>query len=219
MKKLLSALGVLLIALAAVLGGAGAGSASAATTYGTGMGVAVGPDPENMIACTLGPIGTGRDGRSRAFIAGHCGRAGSVVYVRDGEQIGERIGTVVERASGTDAALVQFDPHVRVTSMVASPDGTVVPLLGALSAAEVAESRPILCRNGATTGYHCAELQGIVGGDVIAPMSGTGQGDSGSGLFVFGDDGAYAVAVTQSMSEYIPVADLAREWGVVLRTS
>ncbi|RNL78186.1 S1 family peptidase [Halostreptopolyspora alba] len=158
--------------------------------------------------------------------AGHCGSAGTSVASADGTGTGTVAGS---QFPGADMGHVEADANWTPTPTVNDHQGGTVTVAGSQESPEGAS----VCRSGATTGFHCGEIQ-AKGRTVVYPegqVRGLTQtdvcaepGDSGGSWLT--DDQAQGVTsggsgncVFGGTTYFQPLGPILEEFGLTLLTS
>ncbi|WP_257964831.1 S1 family peptidase [Corynebacterium coyleae] len=124
------------------------------------------PEPgEHFTAqsCTAAFSFTGADGRAYAVTAGHCGRAGDLVWPTNAEtafdyahEVGKFIysgmyGDANEETKGIDVGIIEITDTERFMDVVGAPIATGI--------AKDLHDLDRVCKTGATTGYTCGKFE------------------------------------------------------------
>lgn len=179
-------------------------------------------------SCTLGFVFGGKfesgapDGQQHVALAGHCGAKGDEIQTLDGKPIGHIVVTTYDEKNQNtqDTALASLYDGVRVDSRI--PDvGTASRLT---SLADIHRTKPVLCKLGGTTALTCGPI--VQRDDTPTPMvtfaARSEQGDSGSPVWTYGNDGQVLVVGTLSggptpdLTWVEPIEKHFQEWDLTL---
>ncbi|MDF0530884.1 S1 family peptidase [Tsukamurella sp. 8F] len=188
---------------AAAVSTVAAPASAAKVSVGPGAEIAVvaqklGPHSANVNQCTLGFVATKPGGQKVGVTAGHCGKAGQQVAVKDlsGQAQLVVVGKVSRSTNpptkkGADGRLMAGNPNIPDWATIDFVKG--VPLsssLGPVHPTKVAKAAvgDQVCHQGITTGWRCGKVVAVSGHRVLTDVI-LRPGDSG-GPFVRKSDGA-----------------------------
>jgi hypothetical protein len=137
--------------------------------------------------CTLGFVLAGSDGMAEGLTAAHCGEVGRPVTTVDGT----RVGTIVAHGpEGADIARVDIATSLTVYAQV----GTIGTVHDIIDVATLNAQRPLLCKQGITTGLSCGPLIGKATEGYMTFAASTEHGDSGSPVYALTRSGELVAA-------------------------
>lgn len=149
-------------------------------------------------SCSTGWI-VSTDGRTFVLTAGHCGRPGDVIAIRDRSGNTRRVGEFVEtrytEIGSYDDGLIELWDSAPYTSTIPLTG----KLKGWLSADQLAAREPQICRLGYRTGLSCGEYLST-DSVVVRYRNISDRGDSGGPVFAKIDGDLYAIGVTSGGS-------------------
>ncbi len=138
-------------------------------------------------ACTLGFVLAGSDGMAEGLTAAHCGEVGRPVTTVDGTPIGT---IVAHGPEGADIARVDIATSLTVYAQV----GTIGSVHDIIDIATLNTQRPLLCKQGITTGLSCGPLIGKATEGYMTFAAATEHGDSGSPVYALTRSGELVAA-------------------------
>lgn len=138
-------------------------------------------------ACTLGFVFAGSDGMAEGLTAAHCGEVGNKVTAADGTMVGT---IVAHGPSGADIARVDIATSLTVYAQV----GTIGSVHDIIDIETLNSQRPLLCKQGITTGLSCGPLVGRATDGYMTFTAATEHGDSGSPVYALTRSGELLAA-------------------------